>query len=163
MKNILTYFSIVLSLGALGWCLKQELTRPSIAYLRMDAVFNGFNMKLELEKDFQKRVESSEIKLDGLKLEVLKPNLSNDSVAILNAAIEKEYALMQSYMEELKPKYDKQIQGQLSSYIQDYINTTGVQLFFTTLDGSTILHGEEKWDHTEQVIKFINEKYEGTN
>jgi hypothetical protein len=129
----------------------------------MDEVFNAFNMKLELEKDFQLRVDASEKKLESLKFAQLSPSLSKDSMAIINESMEKEMALLQSYMEELKPKYDRQIQGQLSSYIQEYVKKADVQLFFTSLDGSTILHGEEKWDHTNQVIQFINEKYEGSH
>jgi hypothetical protein len=163
MKNTLSFLAIIISLGTLVWCIKHEFDQPSVAYLRMDEVFNAFNMKLELEKDFQLRVDASEQKLESLKLEQLRPSLSRDSVAIVNQSIEKEMALLQSYMEELKPKYDRQIQGQLASYIQEYVKKTDVELFFTSLDGSTILHGEEKWDHTKQVINFINEKYEGTH
>jgi hypothetical protein len=163
MKNIVSYITLAISLCALIWCAKIHVNQPKVAYLRMDEVFNAFNMKLELEKDFQLRVDVSEKRLESLKLEQLKPSLGIDSLAIVNQSIEKEMALLQSYMQELKPKYDRQIQGQLSSYIQEYVKKTDVQLFFTSLDGSTILHGEEKWDHTKQVINFINEKYEGTH
>lgn len=163
MIKLTGVIAIVMSMGALLWCLSLESSRQKVAFLEMDNVFNAFDMKIELEKDFQKRLNASEIQIEHwtMRKAELTDAGKSDSVAILGDWIRREQETIGEYMKQLKPDYDNQIQNRLSVYIMEYIHSGEYDLFFTTLNGSTILHGSPDLNHTEKVIDFVNRKYAG--
>lgn len=153
--------SLCCAVGALIWCLILEESRPKVGFIQMDKVFEAFNMKQELESDFQKRLDASNGKIEQFNMRKLAADFNQDSLGIVNEILEREMALLKQYMTELKPQYDYQIQNQLAQYLNDYVKGTDLDLFFTSLNGSTILYGEPSLDHSERVIEYINNKYEG--
>lgn len=161
MNRALSIITICISIGALAWCFYIEQSRPLVGYIEMDKVFNAFQMKIELENDFQKRLDVSNERIEYMNLRKLSPDFNKDSLALINELLEKEMASVHQNMNVLKPQYDAQIQRQLSQYLMEYVASTSLDLFFTTLEGSTIIYGDSSLNHSEKAIMFINKKYEG--
>ena len=101
-----------------------------VVYVNMDELFNGFQMKKELENDFlsktnqiQKQIETLRIKVAGFKEEVSRAVSTNyvDSLNSANAKLTELNIQFQENYAPLKDQYDSQIQNQLLNYMKQKI------------------------------------------
>ena len=168
-RNILLAL-LVLSVFSLAAVLFIQRKPTKVVYVNMDQLFNGFQMKKELESDFQKKSNSLQIQLDKSRMKitefksVLESGVSQvylDSLTQMNALFA---SLSEQYDQEftpLKEKYDTQIQNQLLEYVNEFGKSKGYDLILTSLNGSTVLYGAEEVNVTSEVLVFMNEKYAG--
>lgn len=141
-----------------------------IVYVNLDQLFNGFQMKKELESDFQSKTNQVQKELDHLKLKIsiykekLETQLSKlymDSLTSANARFAELSVLYEENYMTLKEQYDSQIQTQLQTYMLDFGKTKGYDLVITNLNGSTVIYGDNGVNVTEEALQFINQKYAG--
>jgi outer membrane protein len=141
-----------------------------VVYVNMDELFNGFQMKKELENDFisrsnqiQKRIETLQIKITNFKEEV-NQKISANYVDSLNRANTQLSELNRQFQEEympLKEQYDAQIQNQLLNYMKEFGKANDYDLVITNLNGSTVIFGSDDVNVTAEALEFVNQKYAG--
>ncbi|MFM1771449.1 MAG: hypothetical protein RLZZ71_591 [Bacteroidota bacterium] len=167
--------SVLLSLLVVGVFALAAVTfiknKPAkVVYVNMDELFNGFQMKKELENDFisrsnqiQKRIETLQIKITNFKEEV-NQKISANYVDSLNRANTQLSDLNRQFQEEympLKEQYDAQIQNQLLNYMKEFGKTNDYDLVITNLNGSTVIFGSDDVNVTTEALEFVNQKYAG--
>jgi len=167
--------SVLLSLLVVGVFALAAVTfiknKPAkVVYVNMDELFNGFQMKKELENDFisrsnqiQKRIETLQIKVTNFKEEV-NQKISANYVDSLNRANTQLSELNRQFQEEympLKEQYDAQIQNQLLNYMKEFGKANDYDLVITNLNGSTVIFGSDDVNVTTEALEFVNQKYAG--
>jgi outer membrane protein len=167
--------SVLLSLLVVGVFALTAVTfiknKPAkVVYVNMDELFNGFQMKKELENDFisrsnqiQKRIETLQIKITNFKEEV-NQKISANYVDSLNRANTQLSELNRQFQEEympLKEQYDAQIQNQLLNYMKEFGKANDYDLVITNLNGSTVIFGSDDVNVTTEALEFVNQKYAG--
>jgi outer membrane protein len=167
--------SVLLSLLVVGVFALTAVTfiknKPAkVVYVNMDELFNGFQMKKELENDFisrsnqiQKRIETLQIKITNFKEEV-NQKISANYVDSLNRANTQLSDLNRQFQEEympLKEQYDAQIQNQLLNYMKEFGKANDYDLVITNLNGSTVIFGSDDVNVTAEALEFVNQKYAG--
>jgi outer membrane protein len=167
--------SVLLSLLVVGVFALTAVTfiknKPAkVVYVNMDELFNGFQMKKELENDFisrsnqiQKRIETLQIKITNFKEEV-NQKISANYVDSLNRVNTQLSELNRQFQEEympLKEQYDAQIQNQLLNYMKEFGRANDYDLVITNLNGSTVIFGSDDVNVTTEALEFVNQKYAG--
>lgn len=141
-----------------------------VVYVNMDELFNGFQMKKELENDFlsktnqiQKQIETLRIKVAGFKEEVSRAVSTNyvDSLNSANAKLTELNIQFQENYAPLKDQYDSQIQNQLLNYMNEFGKANDYDLVITNLNGSTVLFGSDNVNVTTEALEFVNQRYAG--
>lgn len=182
MKNTISNFMsyvklkdaiIFLSLGVLGWMSYSNSNgNQRIAYMDVTRVFNEFNLKKELQKKYTSHMASQKKIIDSLGFMVqrmgmdLENAIKPDSVKMNRFMLKrKQYmTLVREYDEQdkqLNSQYDGQIFAQMNEYIKEYGAENDFDLILGSMGNGNIMQGSERMDVTSDVVKFINEKYEG--
>jgi len=169
LKSVLLSF-LVVGVFALTAVTFIKNKPAKVVYVNMDELFNGFQMKKELENDFisrsnqiQKRIETLQIKITNFKEEV-NQKISANYVDSLNRANTQLSELNRQFQEEympLKEQYDAQIQNQLLNYMKEFGKANDYDLVITNLNGSTVIFGSDDVNVTTEALEFVNQKYAG--
>lgn len=178
-KEIIIWVLLIssLSLGVFSFFRKdstQEVIKNKTGYVDLTTVFQGFEMKKEMQTKLEKDLRLKQVVLDSLMFQLqtlnneLKSKESPKEKELLKFEELRTQYLHQketftTYSQEQTEKYDDQVLSQLTQYIKDY----GVEhhyefLFGATGDGS-ILYATENKDVTIEVTKYINASYQGKN
>jgi outer membrane protein len=144
---------------------------PKPAFIDIPKVFNGFTMKNEMQKKYQ-RTESIRNKIvDSLSmdLQLLSNRVKSDPK---NQALINEFDMKRQYFFSMKNKteednavlseqYDKQILEQMSTYILEYGKKNGFDFIYGSSGNGTLMYASDKYNISEEIITFINSKYNG--
>lgn len=144
---------------------------PKLGYVDVPKVFNSFEMKKELQEKFKKTESQRKRVLDSLSFDLqrmaqkLKSDQNNKSLAG-EFDLRREYFFKKKSQTEednaaLSNQYDKQILEQMSQYILDYGKENHYDLLLGADGNGTLLYANEKWNISEQVTIYINNKYKG--
>lgn len=149
----------------------HSLFAKKIAYVDIPKVFNGFEMKKELQGKY-KQVELSRKRiLDSLSfsLQMLAKKMEsskNDKDLIAEFDFKREdFFKTKNRLEEdnaaLSAQYDKQILEQMSQYILDYGKNNKYDLILGADGNGTLMYANEKINISEEVTIYINNRYKG--
>jgi Skp family chaperone for outer membrane proteins len=171
MKKLGTIALITWMVVISAWIITDVMNgSKKVAYIDMKQVFDSFQMKIELEKDFQSKSSSLQKEIEeGAMLfaamqkryEVSANPQLVDSLSYMGQVLGEKQKQLEEEFGALKTQYDAQIQTQLYQYLQEYGSDSGLDVVLTTLDGSTLIYAKETLNVTEEAIAFVNEKYEG--
>lgn len=138
------------------------------AFVNSNKLFQEFKMTKELEKSLKTTQDMRKKIIDSLMIEVkyaYKSDKMSEKEMFIFKQKEKEYkekdAEFLKQDEIQTQKYNSQIWNQINSYIKEY----GVKNSYTYIYGAngegTLIYAEKSKDITNEVLKFINERYEG--
>ena len=145
-----------------------------VGYVELSKVFEGVEMKLELQQKLEKDLMGKKGLVDSLmfQLSTLKNELENqkepskekiEQFYQLQAYYAKQKETFDQYQLQETQNYDAQILGQMTQYIKDFGNENGYDFIFGDDNTGNILYGRPAADITSEVIEFINQKYQGKN
>jgi Skp family chaperone for outer membrane proteins len=144
-------------------------SEDGVAYVDLQEVFEEFEMKKELQKDFESRVASEQKLLDEARLSVagLKlrwesdrgNKLLYDSLTTLWQLSELQEEEHERRIAQMTDEFDTQIHDQLSQYLDDFGGARKVKLLMGVMDNGTVLHSDTAIDLTKDAIEYVNEKY----
>ena len=143
-----------------------------VAYVNTNKVFSEFEMKQELERKLETDLYSKKALVDSLMFQLtsLKNQLESEQEPSqkkieefyqLQAYYAKQKETYEQYQINETQKYDAQILGQMTQYINDYGKENAYDFIFGADNSGTVLYGDPIGDVTEEVLIFINEKYQG--
>jgi len=171
MTKVLNKYSAVLTFLLIFSVLLQSCkSDSSVKYVDINKLFNGFDMKTELEKSFQKDLSVKEKQLDSLsrifqtKNTIYKANNTKEKLVELQKIQEDLYQLDQEikvFSEQKTNAINSQIIGQMTQYIKDYGDKNNSGLILGLNETGNVLYGSEKLEITDEVLLFINDKYQG--
>lgn len=144
----------------------------TVAYVRMEDLYNSFTMKQQLEKKLKDTEQARKFLLDSarLKLQVMDNDFRQlpkaDTSALLQYSTkQKEYYAMQQQFDEdnqrLAQQYTDQIWAQINQYAKDFGKENDYDFIFGATGDGALMYANEGTDVTEAMKIYINSKYQG--
>lgn len=144
------------------------------AWVDLPKVFNEFEFKKELEKNYIKSEEARKKITDSLELELqimLKSFEGKKETEITNEKKSEFQIKRENYLRkkeqfqqddaQMKSEFNGQIYKQLTQYVKDYGKEKDLAVVLGAEGSGVILYGDENNEVTTEVIDFINNKYKG--
>lgn len=169
-RKYIFWLSIVNTIGILVIAYFFAL-KPNQAYIDNVSVFQEFTLTKELEKqknDIEmKRIQvlvRLENDLDEVKSKLSETPNNKDLQYKFSRLNEEINTIIQKFDEqnlELKNKYDNEIWTKLNQYIKEYGEKNKLKIIFGVSGQGNIMYAKEGIDKTEEIIKYVNERYKG--
>ena len=168
-------FSIALTIGLIGviaYLGFQHTSQRKVGYILIKELYTGFEMKKEMEKKYLAVKQQRDKSLDSAKFEINKLLRKIEAEKGKNKTEQEEFEKkreaflqMKNYFEEenmkLSRSFDEQIITQLNQYVKDYGVQEHYDLLFGNDGNGSLMYATEDLNKTEEVLKFINQKYSG--
>lgn len=154
---------LILLLGGLvGWALGSRQD-SQVAHIQTARVFAEFQMTLELEGKLDNTRQARQTIIENLNFRMQAMQSRRAPLDSLDA-IRRELTVKREQFGDdnsvQSEQYTEQIWTQLNQYLQDYCETEGVTYLFGANGTGNLMGADEKHDLTEDVIAFINQKYQ---
>lgn len=145
-------------------------------YIEIKKVFNGFEMKAELEGKYTQTQKQRDKLLDSLSLnlKVMSKHLneaknagrelSKDELYRFEYERETYLKIKSQYQEDnaaLSRKYDDQILAQITQYVMEFGKKNNYDILFGADGNGNLMYSKEAYNVSDEVIVFINNKYKG--
>jgi len=162
MSNIQTIVtSIGVNLLVLFLAMLFLFPEKKIGYVSNQALFEQFNGKIELGKKLKRIEDNGRARLDSLALviSVYANNVDKQTEAKQAYKIA-EFQFNKKY-EEQNQLYTNQIWTQINQYLLEYGKKEGYEYIHGTSGNGSLMYGDEANNITEEVLEYINDKYNG--
>lgn len=175
MKKILTYISIVtisvlISL-LVSFILFQKKEKPT-GYIELGKVYDEFELSKNLNAQFQTTATERKNYLDSLEFQVknmynqVSRNSEDKKLVETFELAQRQYLYQKEQIEsavsKLEEQYNEQIWTQLNEYIKQYGKEKGYAYIFGAEGSGTLMYANEGKNVTQEMINYINDKYQGT-
>lgn len=173
MKNnrillILSLISISLAIGSVFIVFNKS---NKVGYVIIQEIYNEFEMKKEMEgkyttiKNTRKKILDSlqiDISILAKKIEFGKADETDrNNFEHKKVEFNKKMRMFEEDNSNLSQELDAQIIKQLNQYVTDYGKEKGYDIILgSTTDGS-IMFGTDRFNCTNEVVSYINNKYKG--
>lgn len=168
-KNIITLSLLALILSSIAIAMPFLKTKD-IVYVDTNLLYEKFEGKIELEKEFSLYVNKQTTILDSLELNIkglydeyqIKPSKELEKSIILK---EKNYdRLHQEFSkvsQEQREKYMKELWTQINQYVKEYGDKNKYTVILGANGTGSLMYSKKEIDITEELIEYINIKYAG--
>lgn len=155
-----------------GYFIYDIATKPKYGYVDLKIAFDQFQLKKDLESKYLVITKERKKVLDSLYVELEKfsyeLNSSKDpqkeKIIAFNKQKEDFYSKSKQFEEDnnaLTGKYDSEVINQLNQYVKDFGEVHNYTFIFgSNMDGS-IMQAKEQNNVTEEIVAFINDRYNG--
>lgn len=152
-----------------------QVTRKT-AYVDIRKVFDGFNMKKELEQKFKQTATNRQKVIDSLTLDLqmLSRAIADQKEARKEISSEltynfeykrNEFIKLKNQFEEdnavLSQKYDAQILERLTQYVIEYGKINKYDFIYGADNNGNIMYADDCYNISEEIVSYINNKYKG--
>ncbi|MEL6866459.1 MAG: OmpH family outer membrane protein [Bacteroidota bacterium] len=158
---------LLASLAVNVWLMQ---TQTKTAYVEVGRIFGEFNGTQEMEAVFTKTKTQRKALLDSLSISIkyLQTQFGEQkSQAVLAKLQEKEQSYIQlsnefsAEAQQQDQQYTEQIWTQINQYLLEFGEEKGYDYIYGASGNGSLMFGKEKNNITDEVIQFINAKYEG--
>lgn len=157
-----------LSLGLLiifgfGFCILDKKQSLDVAVVDMEEMFRSFEMTKEVNGKYTQLVKQHDLKLDSLNkvmTSVHKDPSTNDRVQASNLLALKIKKIQES-KDQVKYELEQQIWNQLNQYLGEFGALEKYDLIHGSMNGGELIYVNSTLDVTDEVLMFINNKYNG--
>jgi Skp family chaperone for outer membrane proteins len=171
---------VILMLFALACIMFCALyfSKPKIAYVDLPKVYSRFELKAELEKKHENTKNQRLLILDSLKIKLQKLSKNLSLIKDRNTEDFKRgfydfNLLKQEYQEKEQnftendevqvSEYEKQIWTRINNYTKAFTKENSIDILLGADGSGTVMNMNEKFDYTEEFIKYINSNYQGND
>jgi outer membrane protein len=162
---------VIVSAIALSLFIYDACFTVRVAYIDIPQVFNGFEMKKELQVKYKKTEELRKRVLDslGFDLQILSKKLQSDqgNKELINEFdlrrenYLKKKSMIQQDNAALSAQYDKQILEQMSQYVYDYGKEHNYDMILGSDGNGMLMFAKDKFNISKEIEVYINNKYKG--
>ena len=170
-KNNLITALVIIIIALVGFNLYSLSTKPKLAFVKNTELFAEFKGKQELEAKFTASGTEQQSMLDTLTMEIAaltnKLTEAPENQKLLEQKREKERLFMELKNRFLKnndlqqQQYTESIWKQINQYVLEYGEKHQYDYVFGALGNGSLMYASNAKDITEDVLKYINKKYEG--
>lgn len=165
MKNKFIFVSL-LTFISLGLFIFIWISRVEVGYIDTLRAYNEFNYKKELQVKYDQLEKRLTVPVDSLQLEItyaLKDSINRDRVHI--EKLQKDLYVFQSKrkmeLDRLDKEYFSVVWTQLDEYTKTFGEEHDYKIIFGVKGDGNIVYAKQGMDLTDDLIDFINKKYEG--
>jgi outer membrane protein len=162
IPNPLFLFSLFFSLILLLIISFLIIEKDKVVFVDNVKIFNDFRMTKELVRNGDKELLQKKQKLDSLYmyLNIIK---DQDTKAKLVQEVIKQKQLIEHFEANYSASNSEKIWKRINGYVHDYAQQKDYDLIQGTQSANTIFYGNSDLDVTNEVLVYINKRYEGFN
>lgn len=162
LKDKILNFNTILSLSIfILFLFFHFFESPEVVYVDNVKLFEAFNMTKEMKKKGETIFQAQKIRLDSIY------SILNKGPQITNEELKNKFILEKNAFEETSQQYALQesdkIWIRLNDYIKDYSSTKGYKIILGSTNQQQVLFAAPETDITDELITFVNKRYEGEN
>ena len=154
-----SFFAVLTALMLVSCSSEDRL--KSIGFMQNIKVFEEFAMKKDYDKIMEDEMKNEMNLLDSLGV-LLKGNVDQQD-SLLIYKLKKDYFLAEqlynSKFEQLSTKYTTEVNERLNTYIKEFSKEKGYIFILGSGGQGNVMYVEETHDVTEELIKYVNNKY----
>ena len=141
---------------------KSFFVSEKIAYVDTDKLFDGFYMTKELKKIGEKEFNAKKIILDSLYSKLQSNTISEAEKKQIMPQFVQEKQELEQFNQSFAEQESLKIWSRIHNYIDTYSKETSYKLIISgSQNKQTILYVDDKVDITNELLIYINNKYEG--
>lgn len=172
-KNIIFLIvNTVLVLGIVAYLLVASPKNQKLGYVELTKIYSEFSLKKELEAKLKSVQLKRQNILDSLKLDLkmlsreIENGNRNDKEKLVLFGEKKEayYELDKKFAEDNQntaKMFDEQIFTQINQYTKDFGVKHNYTIIFGTDGSGTLMYAQDALNVTDEVKKYVNERYKG--
>lgn len=148
----------------IGYVRSQELV------YQFDGMIDAMTKFEEEQKEWTTNVEVLKNDYQGSvdTYNLSRTSLSAQEIAEQEGLLQHQYNNVAKYMQQMESSLAEReaeilegVLNQVNAFSEEFARLEGLDLVITTALSGTILYGEEKLDYTDELLEYINKKYEG--
>ncbi len=165
-----TYIAIIAGCILLGF-LAIFFTREKTGFVDNNRLFSEFNATKELQKNVQDGLLKDKTIIDSLNknIDQVEKLLKSKSPTVDELMAYKKLVLYndslkyvyQQSLQDANAKISTQVWNTLNEYIIEYGKKKGYKYIFGASGNGSLMYASDKKDITEDILQFVNKKYEG--
>jgi outer membrane protein len=162
---------LILSVG-LSFVLTFFTKGPELVYVDNVRLFADFEMSKELNAQLEKTTKKKQDQLDSLNfglesmdMQFKNGNRSDSLVSKFKFQKMELDKLSERYAQEYtssEQQYNSSIWKQLSQYLKEFSEKQGYDILVGASGDGTVMYGNKRYEITDDLIKYANEKYAGS-
>ena len=158
MKNRL-YLSIIVNIVLVSVVAMLFLGgfRERKAYVVNQVMFESFKGQQELSLELEKLQAEHQRKLDSLSV-MIRSGKGEASLIQQYEEMAEYFTLLE---QEISQKYTEDLWKQINSYVADFGREQGYDFIYGATGNGNLMYASDAHDITEDLVDYINLKYEG--
>lgn len=150
---------LVIFLSLLVLLITFVFKQTDIVYVDNIKLFEGFNMTKEMKKKGEVQFQNQKNRLDSLYKTIAALPLDKQE------SFSKQFVLERNALEQSTQQYaiqeSEKIWKRLNEYIKEYSSNNGYKLVLGSTNQQQVLYADSDVDITNDLIIFVNKRYEG--
>lgn len=162
MKDKIILYTVAVIVVFLSvWTIRSEFSNKGIAYIDIERLVNGYQFKKDLEKAAGSDLYSIKMTIDSLEM-VRKAVASPVPTKVDSQLVHAKY-VFEEYYAASNRDINKNIWERLNPIVEQYGKDRKLQLLIGANGAGTLLYAAKKRDMTDDLIRYVNQKYEKGN
>ncbi|BDD05648.1 OmpH family outer membrane protein [Aureibacter tunicatorum] len=159
VKGVMNVVNVLVLIAVLWLAADRYLLNDSKeVYVISGKLYDGYLAKKKLEKKFSALQSANKQTLDSL-IVVTQRHEGKAREEALQLYREKLMAVQEEEA-MVSQQYDQQIWTQINEYIKAFGKEKGYEYIYGASGNGSIMYADENMDITEEVLNYMNDKYE---
>lgn len=157
--SIINSIVILLSLNVLAFC--YFFNSEKIVYVDNVKLFDGFYMTREMKQVGEKEFKERKKILDSLYAKLQSNSISEAEKKHLMPQFIQRKEELENFNQKFAGEESLKIWSRIHSYIDNYSKEANYKLIIGSQNKESILFADKEVDKTNELLAYINKKYEG--
>jgi outer membrane protein len=136
-------------------------SNPKIVYVDNIKLFDNFNMTKELKKLGEKEFNLQKTKVDSLYATLQSPEISSSEKKLVMQQFIQQKEELEQFNQYFAAEQSSKIWARIKSYSSEFSKENKYKLIIGSENKSNVLFADENIDITNDLLTYINKKYEG--
>nr|WP_294922381.1 OmpH family outer membrane protein [uncultured Flavobacterium sp.] len=136
-------------------------SNKAIVYVDNEKLFDGFVMTKEMKRAGEKEFNNRKSVLDNLYSTLQSPSISPSERKLLMQQFIQRKEELEQFNEVFGSEQSSKIWARIKSYTAEFSKDKNYQLVIGSDKKQTVLFADEKIDVTNELLTYLNKKYEG--
>ena len=151
---------VLLGLVAFLWL---NCSKKDIVYIDNIQLFEGFNMSKDLQKINSQKLTAGKKKMDSLFniYSIFREQKNEEKTKELSTQLRLQDQELRQMKEVLAQELNQKVWKRLNQYVKEYAENKKYLIVLGTQGNGNVMFGKEQVDITEDILIYVNNKYEG--
>jgi outer membrane protein len=165
LKNKIQILTFINSIGLIALVcfliFRSFFAFEEIVYIDNIKLFDGFYMTKEMKKAGEKEFNTRKAILDSLYSKLQSNSVSEIEKKQLMPQFIQGKEELEQFNQRFAGEESLKIWSRIHSYVDEYSKETNYKLIIGSPNKESVLFADEKVDKTNELLAYINKKYEG--
>lgn len=160
-EKLLLYIVTVVVCVLSVWVVVKEYSADGLAYVDIGRLIDNYALKKDLEASASKDLYKIKNVIDSL--EMLRKTMKTTTAIGVDSQLARAKYVFEQYYKESNTEINKEIWNRLNPVIERFGKENDLELLIGANGAGTLLYANSDRDVTDQLIEYVNGKYEKGN